>query len=73
MMSMKKKSTPVKGKRQEDTVRQLTEPPVKIYKEARQKAADRRREHKQKKEEELNEAARELDALLASVPPELPS
>ena len=71
-MSMKK-STPLKGKRHEDKVRQLAELPVKIYKASHQKAADKRRENKKKAEEALNDAARELDALLASVPTQLPS
>ena len=75
---MKKKNSPVKGKRKEnqDTVLESAEPPVKINKEARQKAAETRKENKKKNEKEentLNEAARELDALLASVPTQLPS
>lgn len=62
-----------RSKKKDDVVRETAQPPVKIYKEAREKAATKRKDEIRKKDEELNQAARELDALLASVPPELPS
>ena len=70
---MPKKPTK-RGKKKDDVVREAAQPPTKIYKEAREKAAAKRKDEiEKKKDEELNQAARELDALLASVPPELPS
>ena len=62
-----------RSKKKDDVVRETAQPPVKIYKEAREKAATKRKNEIKKKDEELNQAARELDALLASVPTELPS
>ena len=62
-----------RGKKKDDVVREIAQPPAKIYKEAREKAATKRKEEIKKKDEELNQAARELDVLLASLPPELPS
>ena len=62
-----------RGKKKEDVVREAAQPPAKVYKEAREKAAAKRKNEIKKKDEELNQAARELDALLASVLPELPS
>ena len=71
------KKAPVKRKRKEnqEVAHEAAEPPVKIYKEARQKAAEKRKEKKKEQETKLNEAACELDGLLASVPSlnELPS
>ena len=62
-----------RSKKKDDVVRETAQPPAKIYKEAREKAAAKRKDEIKKKDEELNQATRELDALLASVPPELPS
>ena len=72
-----KKKAPVRRMRKEnqDVIREAAEQPVKIYKEAPQKAAEKRKEKKKEEEENektLNEAARELHALLASVPNDLP-